>query len=52
MSETKLLKSSGYPAYDRKIELKMKQWKFKPFLVGGAAVPVCTSATFIYNQSR
>lgn len=45
-----MLKSSGYPAYDRKIESKMREWRYQPFIVNGKAVPVCTSITFIYRQ--
>lgn len=44
------LKSTGFPAYDAKIIREMKQWGYKPYLVNGKAVPVCTAVTFIYTQ--
>ncbi|HET6610543.1 MAG TPA: TonB family protein [Kofleriaceae bacterium] len=47
-----MLKSSGFPGYDRKIKSKMRQWKYRPFRVNGKAVPVCTSVTFQYRQSN
>jgi protein TonB len=51
VSSLNMLKSSGYPAYDRKISGKMRQWRYQPFIVNGKAVPVCTSVTFIYRQA-
>jgi protein TonB len=45
------LKSTGFPAYDNKILTKMRnEWRYKPYLVNGKAVPVCTAVTFIYSQ--
>jgi len=46
------MKSSGYPSYDAKIRSKMRQWRYKPFMVNGKPVPVCTSVTFIYRQKN
>jgi protein TonB len=51
VSSLSVLKASGFPAYDRKIKAKMRQWKYQPFKVNGKPVPVCTSVTFIYSQS-
>jgi hypothetical protein len=28
----------------------MRNWRYKPYLVNGKAVPVCTAVTFIYSQ--
>lgn len=50
VSEVKLLKSSGFPGYDRKLETEMWNWRYRPFLVNGKPVPVCTAITFIYSQ--
>ena len=45
------LKSTGFPAYDAKILGKMRnEWRYKPYMVNGKAVPVCTAVTFIYTQ--
>ena len=45
------LKSTGFPAYDNKILNKMRsEWRYKPYMVNGKAVPVCTAVTFIYTQ--
>jgi periplasmic protein TonB len=52
ISSLNLIKSSGYPAYDRRILSKMREWRYRPFMVNEKAVPVCTSVTFIYTQTN
>jgi protein TonB len=47
-----VLKSTGFPAYDAKIRSKMNEWKYRPFMVNGKAVPVSTSVTFIYRPAK
>ena len=49
VSQARLLKSSGRPAYDQKIERTMRDWAYRPFLVNNVASPVCTAITFIYQ---
>ncbi len=46
----KKLKGTGFYRYDQIIEAGMGEWKYKPFEVNGAPVPVCTAITFIYSQ--
>ncbi|MDB4955611.1 MAG: putative TonB protein [Myxococcales bacterium] len=41
-------KPSGYDAYDQKIMREMAKWAYKPYVVAGSAVRVCTAITFIY----
>ncbi|MEJ7602374.1 MAG: hypothetical protein WKG01_31055 [Kofleriaceae bacterium] len=44
-----VLKSTGFPAYDAKIEAGIQSWKYKPYTIAsGEAVPVCTSVTVVY----
>ncbi len=51
ISSVNMLKSTGFPAYDNKIQNKMRnEWRYKPYMVNGKAVPVCTAVTFIYSQ--
>jgi protein TonB len=46
-----MLKSTTFPAYDNKIQGKMRgEWRYRPYAVNGKAVPVCTAVTFIYSQ--
>jgi len=44
-----ILKPSGYDAYDQKLEREMRTWAYKPWVVAGTAVPVCTAVTFVYD---
>lgn len=46
------LKTTGYPAYDAKLEREMRMWRFRPYLVNRVAVPVCTAETFIYSPLK
>jgi hypothetical protein len=44
------LKSTGFSAYDGKIQREMRNWKYRPFMVNGKPSRVCTAVTFIYSQ--
>lgn len=49
VSSVKLLTSSGYPTYDRKLVAAVRAWRYHPFkLDTGQAIPVCTSVVFKY----
>jgi protein TonB len=43
-------KSSGYPEYDRKLQSTMSEWRYRPYVVNGEPVEVCSPITFIYKQ--
>ena len=46
-----LLKSTGFPDYDAKIQNAVRgEWRYRPFLINGRATPVCTALKFIYAQ--
>jgi TonB family protein len=47
-----VLASSGYPSYDERILDRMRSWRYQPYLVGGRAVPACSTVRFIYKQSN
>ncbi len=51
ISQVTQLKSTTLPAYDQKIASELKSWKYKPYVVNGQAVPVCTAVTFVYTQT-
>jgi len=51
VSTVKLLKSSGRPNYDAKIEREVKSWTFRPVMGDGQPVDVCTVMTFIYRPT-
>jgi len=50
VSSVSLLKSSGFPAYDAKIQREMRTWRYRPYVVNGKATPVCSAVTYIYSQ--
>jgi periplasmic protein TonB len=50
VSAVNQLKSTGFGAYDAKIQREMRSWRYRAYMVNGKAVPVCTAVTFIYSQ--
>jgi len=50
ISGTSVLKSSGYEGYDRVIDDALRNWRYRPYEVGGKRVPVCGVVTFIYTM--
>ena len=48
VTSTQLLKTTGFTAYDRKLEREMRTWSYRPYLVNRVASPVCTAMTFVY----
>lgn len=46
----RLLRSSGFAAYDQLLDREIHGWKYKPYVDHGGAIPVCTAVTFIYSQ--
>lgn len=45
-----LLQSTGVAGYDGKIARTMMEWAYRPYVVDGTALPVCSAVTFIYTQ--
>jgi periplasmic protein TonB len=46
------ISSSGYPQYDAEILREMRAWRYRPYEVDGAPVPVCTAVTFVFRLQR
>jgi serine/threonine protein kinase len=45
------LRATGFPAYDTKIQDTIRRdWRYRPYLVDGKPVPVCTAFKFVYSQ--
>lgn len=49
---TSTLKSSGFPAYDRRLLTETRGWLFRPYKLNGKAVGVCTAYTFIFDATK
>jgi len=51
ISTVSQLRSTGFPAYDAKIQNTIRRdWRFRPFIMNGKPTPVCTALRFIYSQ--
>jgi len=50
ISSVVTLKSSGFPAYDADLTAGIRTWTYRPFLVNGHAVSVCSAVTFVFTQ--
>ena len=51
VSSITLLKTSGFPAYDALLTAGIRRWGYRPYRINGAAIPVCTAVTFIYDAA-
>ncbi len=49
VTTVKMLKTTGFAAYDAKLEAGIKTWAYAPFMIDDQPVPVCTAVTFIYT---
>lgn len=43
-----ILMSSRYKAYDSAVLSAVRTWRYRPYMIGGVAVPVCSALTFRY----
>jgi TonB family protein len=48
VTTVKVVRSSGYPAYDQVLAEGVQAWRYRPYEIGGQAEPVCGMVTFIY----
>jgi len=51
VASIRLLQSTRFAAYDRRIEQAILGWTYRPFLSEGKPTPVCTAVTFLYEGS-
>lgn len=51
VTSARVLRSTGYPEYDARLTERMRGWRYRPFQVNGAAVPVCSVVTFVYRMN-
>lgn len=48
VSSLKVLRSTGYQAYDQKLLGTIRHWRYRPYRVDGQTVGVCTPIEYIY----
>ncbi|HEY0477235.1 MAG TPA: TonB family protein [Kofleriaceae bacterium] len=44
--------STGYPEYDQRLLEAVRDWRYRPYLVNGAPVPVCSIVRFVYTMNN
>ena len=45
-----VLKASGFPAYDARLEREVRQWRYRPFVIDGQLAAACSIVQFVYRQ--
>ena len=50
VSTAKVLKASGFPAYDDLVVRHIAGWTYEPFTIDGAPVAVCSVMQLVYSQ--
>ena len=51
ISAVSALKSTGFPAYDNKIQNVIRRsWRYHPVVLSGKPTAVCTAVRFLYTQ--
>jgi TonB family protein len=49
-TSVQLLKPSDYEDANERILSDIRKWRFRPYLLGGQPVPVCTRVVFVYQM--
>jgi TonB family protein len=52
LDQVRLLKSTGYPAYDQKVKRELEAWTFQPYKFEGEPTAACTAVTLLYRASQ
>jgi hypothetical protein len=42
--------ATGFPTYDLELVETLRTWRYRPYLLDGRPVTVCTTVTFVYTQ--
>jgi TonB family protein len=50
VASSRVLRSTGHRDYDAKLLAAVAAWRYRPYTVGGRAVPVCGVVSFVYVQ--
>jgi TonB family protein len=49
ISSASVAASTKYAAYDAKLLSTVRSWRYRPYLVNGTPMPVCSTVTFVYT---
>ncbi len=51
-TSVQVTKSSGFPDLDNDVQEKMREWRYRPYMVNGKAVPFCFPVNFKWEISK
>ena len=49
VTSLEVTRRSGYSDWDAKLLAALRGWRYRPYQIGGRAVPVCGTVTFNYE---
>ena len=49
VTSVSLRNSTSYPDYDQRLLEAVRDWRYRPYMVNGAPVPVCSVVKFVYQ---
>lgn len=52
VDSVRLMKKTGYQAYDAELEKQIRQWRYRAYMVNGSPAPMCTVVMVNYRMSR
>ena len=52
VDSVRLIKKTGFKAYDDVLAREIREWRYKPYLVDGKKSPMCTVAVVIYRMKK
>lgn len=52
VDSVRLIKKTGFTAYDDVLSREIREWRYKPYLIGGRPSPMCTVAMIVYRMKK
>ncbi len=52
IESVRIMKSTGYRSYDDELTGEMRQWRYRPYLVGGLASPMCAVEVVVFRMRK
>lgn len=52
VTESTLMVRTGYTEFDSRVIEAVREWQFRPYLVGSTPLAMCSTVDFVYNLPR
>ncbi|MEZ4366663.1 MAG: hypothetical protein R2939_10305 [Kofleriaceae bacterium] len=52
VADVALVRSTGLPGYDARLLAGVRTWRYRPYVLDGAAVPACSTVSFVFALKR